>query len=102
MNLLDIPHFRCGKNVGFYVKQLLARLNGGILWMDRLVPIDVDLISKMTRFPTSGVKHKNYLENKERDKKIVEEVKEHLEKNMGTKGIIIRTSTTLRRIFPKS
>jgi hypothetical protein len=48
MNLLDIPHFGHGKNVGLCVKQLLARVHGGILWMDKVVPIDVDLIAKIT------------------------------------------------------
>lgn len=37
MNLLNIPHFRRGKNVGLCVKQLLVKVNGGILWMDRPV-----------------------------------------------------------------
>jgi hypothetical protein len=30
MNLLEIPHFGCGKNVGHCVKQLLVRVHGGI------------------------------------------------------------------------
>jgi hypothetical protein len=76
MNLLDIPHFRNSKNVGLYVKQLLSRVHGGILWMDMLVPIDVDLISNITRFPTNGVRPEDYLENKERDKEIAKEVKD--------------------------
>jgi hypothetical protein len=37
MNLLDISHFGCGKNIGLCVKQILARVHGGILWMDRKV-----------------------------------------------------------------
>jgi hypothetical protein len=52
MNLLDIPHFGHGKNVGLCVKKLLVRVHRGILWMDRLVPIDVALITKITGFPT--------------------------------------------------
>jgi hypothetical protein len=45
MNLLEIPHFGWGKDVNNCVKQLLALVHGGILWMDRLVSIDVDLIA---------------------------------------------------------
>jgi hypothetical protein len=56
MNLLDIPHFGRGKNVGLCVKQLLARVHGGILWMEKPVPIDVDRIANITGFPTNVVK----------------------------------------------
>jgi hypothetical protein len=90
MNLLDIPHFGRGKNVGLCVKQLLARVHGGILWMDRLVPIDVDLIAKITGFPTSGVNPEDYLDNKSRDKEIAEEVKAQFGTNRGTRGLIIK------------
>jgi hypothetical protein len=37
MNLLEIPHFGRGKYVNNCVKQLLALVHGGILWMDRPV-----------------------------------------------------------------
>jgi hypothetical protein len=75
MNLLDIPHFKCGKKISFCVKQLLARIHGGITWMDRLVPIDFDLIDKIIGLPTSGAQPEEYLENKSREKEIAEEVK---------------------------
>jgi len=45
MNLLEIPHFGRGKDVNSCVKQLLTLVHGGILWMDRLVSIDVELIT---------------------------------------------------------
>jgi hypothetical protein len=54
MNLLDIPHFRCGKNVGLCVKKLLSIIHGGNLWMDRIVLIDVVLISKIIGLPIVG------------------------------------------------
>jgi hypothetical protein len=53
MNLLKLSHFGRGKDVGNCVKFLLERVHGGILWMDRLVHIDVHLIEKIS---TSGVK----------------------------------------------
>jgi hypothetical protein len=36
------------------VKKLFARVHGGIMWMDMLVPIDLNLIANITVFPTSG------------------------------------------------
>jgi hypothetical protein len=76
MNLLDIPHFRHGKNVGLHVKQLISQVHGGILYMDRLVHIDVALKAKITGLLTVGTQPKEYLDNKAREKEIVEIVKE--------------------------
>jgi hypothetical protein len=56
MNLLDIPHFGSGKHINGFVKKLLARFHGGILWMDRPVPINVDLITSITGLPMDGEK----------------------------------------------
>jgi len=58
--------------------------------MDRLYPIDVDLIANIIGLPTNGVKPKDYLDNKARDKEIVEEVKTKFRINRGTQGIIIK------------
>jgi hypothetical protein len=54
MNLLEIPHFVRDKDVNNYVKKLLALVHGGIVWMDMIVSIDVDLIAKITSLPTDG------------------------------------------------
>jgi hypothetical protein len=45
MNLLDVPHFGRGNHINTCVKQLLALVHDGILWMDRPVPITMDLIA---------------------------------------------------------
>jgi hypothetical protein len=90
MNLLDIPHFGHGKNVGLCVKKLLARVHGGILWMDRPVPIDVALIAKITVFPTIGAQLEEYLENKSREKEIAEIMKVQFRTNIGVWGIVIK------------
>jgi hypothetical protein len=47
MNLLDIPHFRRGNNVGLCVKKLVSHAHGGILWMDIPMQTDVTLIAKI-------------------------------------------------------
>jgi hypothetical protein len=51
MNLLEIPHFGRGKGVNSCVKQCLALVHGGILWMYIHVSIDVDLIAYITVLP---------------------------------------------------
>jgi hypothetical protein len=58
--------------------------------MDRPVPIDVALISKITGFPTVGAQPEEYLENKVREKEIVEIVKVQFGTNRGNKGIVLK------------
>jgi len=64
MNLLDIPDFGHGKNVGLCVRKLIACIHGGILWMHRPIQINVELISKITGLPTVGAQFEEYLEKK--------------------------------------
>jgi hypothetical protein len=56
MNLLEIPHFNIGKDTNSCVKQIFACVHGGFLWMDRHVPINVNLIAKLTGLSIDGVK----------------------------------------------
>jgi hypothetical protein len=42
--------------VNSYVKKLFALVHGGILWVERHVSIDVDLIADITGLPTDGEK----------------------------------------------
>jgi hypothetical protein len=90
MNLLDITHFGRSKNVGLCVKQLLDKVHGGIMWMDRMVPIDVALIAKITRFPTIGAQPNEYLENKAQEKESVDIMKAQFGINTGNQGIVIK------------
>jgi hypothetical protein len=56
MKLLEILDFGRGKDVNACVKQLLEPVYGGILWMDRPVSINVDLIDEVTGLPTDEAK----------------------------------------------
>jgi hypothetical protein len=75
MNLLEIPHFGRGKDMNACVKQLLARAHGGILWMDRTISIDLDLIDEITRLPIDGAIPEQYLDEKTKEKSIEKEIK---------------------------
>jgi hypothetical protein len=90
MNLLDIPHFEHSKNVGIFIKQFLAQVHGGILWMDRLVYLDVELITKITGLPTVGAHPEEYLDNKAHEKDIVELVKSQFGTSRRKRGIFLR------------
>jgi hypothetical protein len=90
MNLLDIPHFGHGKHINGCVKHLLARVDGGILWMDRPVPINVDLIATITGLPMDGEKPEQYLEDKTKAKAISNEIKVKYGMDRGNRGIMIK------------
>jgi hypothetical protein len=90
MNLLYIPHFRCGKNVGLCVKQLLSWVHGGILWMDRPVQLDAVLITKIIGLPTIDTQLEEYLDNKAREKEIIELVKVQFGTRRGNRGIVLK------------
>jgi hypothetical protein len=53
-DFFDILHFGCNKHINGCVKKLLGRVHGGKLWMDRIVPINVDLITTITRIAIDG------------------------------------------------
>jgi hypothetical protein len=89
VNLLDAPHFGRGKPINACVKQLLACVHGGILWMDRSVPITVDLIAGIIGLPTDGENPENYLEDKTRAKAISYEIKAKYGTERGNRGIKI-------------
>jgi hypothetical protein len=54
LNLLEIPHFGRGKGVNNYIKQLIAVLHGGFLWMEQPVSIYIKLIASITRMSSMG------------------------------------------------
>jgi hypothetical protein len=89
MNLLDIPHFGRRKHINGCVKQHLARVHGGVLWMDRPMPINVYLIATIIGFPKDGEKQEKYLEDKTKEKAIFDEIKEKYGMDRRNKGIKI-------------
>jgi hypothetical protein len=89
MNLLDISHFGSGKHINECVKKMLSQVHGGILWVDRLVPINVDIIETIIGIPMDGEKPKQYLEDKTKEKSISDEIKDKYVVERGNRGIRI-------------
>jgi hypothetical protein len=89
MNLLEIPHFGCRKHINGCVKQLLVRVHKGILWIERSVPININLIAMITGLPIYGEKSDQYLEDKTKVKAISDEMKEKHGAERGNRGIRI-------------
>jgi hypothetical protein len=66
-----------------------VRVHGGIIWIDRPIPINVDLIATITGLPTDGEKPKQYLEDKTKEKSISDEIKAKYGAKRGNRGIRI-------------
>jgi hypothetical protein len=58
--------------------------------MDISVPIDVDLITKITGLPIDWVKPEKYLDDNKKETTILEEVKSQFGTDRGSKGMIIK------------
>ena len=54
LGLINMPHFGWLNEVNACVKQLSAYFHGGMLWLDTLVEITVDLILDITGLPKYG------------------------------------------------
>jgi hypothetical protein len=90
LGLLDLPHFGRGKHTTACVKQLLAVMHGGDIWLDKRVSIDVEMIMSITGFPSRGMDPVQFLDGKTKEKALVEEMKKKYGTDRGTRGIIIK------------
>jgi hypothetical protein len=68
------------------VKYILVRVHGGLLWMDRPVPINVDLIDTINRLPMDGEKPKQYLEDNTKEKAILMKSRKNMAQIEGIGG----------------
>jgi hypothetical protein len=48
LGLLKLPHFGRGQFTTTCIKQLLAVTHGGDIWMEKPVPIKIELIAQIT------------------------------------------------------
>jgi hypothetical protein len=87
---VEIPHFGRGKEVNNCVKQLMAVLHGGFLWMEEPVSIDVELIAFITGLSSMGESPMQYLDDKTKEKSLAEEMKKTYGTERGSRGIIIK------------
>jgi hypothetical protein len=90
LGLLKIPHFGRGQYALACVKQLLAVTHGGDVWLDKPVPINVELIMQITGLPTWGMDPVLILDDKSKEKTLAEEMKKKYGTDRGTRGIIIK------------
>jgi hypothetical protein len=53
----------------------MAVTHGGDLWLDKLISIDVELITHITGMPSWGMDFTQFLEDKTKEKALTEEMK---------------------------
>jgi len=90
LNLLEIPHFSRGRVVNKYVKQLMAVLHGQFFWLEELVSIDIELIAFIIGLPSNGKNPTQYLDDKTKEKALIEDMKKTYGTERVSRGIIIK------------
>jgi hypothetical protein len=90
LNLVEIPHFGRGKEVNNCVKQLMAVLHGGFLWLEEPVSINVELIAFIMGLSSMGKCLTQYLNEKMKEKSLSEVMKKTYSIEKGSRGIIIK------------
>jgi hypothetical protein len=72
LGLLNIPHFGRGQYATTCIKQLLAVMHGGDVWLDKPVPITIELIAQITGLPIQGMDPMLILDDKSKEKALAE------------------------------
>jgi hypothetical protein len=90
LGLLELPHFGRGQYTNSCVKKLMAVTHYGDVWLDKNVSIDIDLIAHITGLPSRGMDPAQFLDEKAKDKTLMEEMKNKFGTDRGMQGIIIK------------
>ena len=71
LKMLDVPHFGRGTQVTVVVKQLLSLVHEGHLWIgDKKIPINGELIQRITGLPIAGPNPVTKFPSKHEDTKL--------------------------------
>jgi len=70
--------------------KLLEVTHGGYIWLNKPIPITIYLIAQITDLPIWGMDPTLVLDNKSKEKALVEEMKRKYGTARGTRGIIIK------------
>jgi hypothetical protein len=89
LKLVDITHFSKGKEVNNYIKNFMVVLHGGFLWLEEPVSINVELIAFIIGLLSMGESLAQYLNDKKKEKSLVEEMKKTYDTERGSRDIII-------------
>ena len=78
LKMLDVPHFGRSTQVTIVVKQLLSLIHSGHLWIgDKSIPINGELIHRITGLPIVGPDPGTEFPSKHEDTKLAQSMKEN-------------------------
>ena len=87
LKMLDVPHFGRGTQVTIVVKQLLALVHDGHLWIGgKKIPINGELIQRTTGLPIVGPDPATEFPSKHEDTKLAQTMKEQFGPTKGKRG----------------
>ena len=87
LKMLDIPHFGRRTQVTIMVKQLLALVHDGHLWIgDQQIPINAELIHKITGLSIAGPDPSTEFLSKHEDTKLAQSMKDRFGLTKGKRG----------------
>ena len=85
--MIDVPHFGHSTQVTIVVKQLLALVHEGHLWIgDKKIPINGELIHRITALPIVGPDPGTEFPSKHEDTKLAQSMKERFSLAKGKRG----------------
>jgi hypothetical protein len=90
LDLLDLLYFGRGQYTNGCVKQLMAVTHDGDIWLDKLVSIDIELIAHIIGLSSRGMDPMQFLDNKKKEKALVEDMKKKYCTDRGMRGIVIK------------
>ena len=87
LKMLDVPHFGRGPQVTIVVKQLLALVHDGHLWIgDKKIPINGELIQRITSLARARPNPATEFPSKHEDTKLAQTMKERFGLKKGKRG----------------
>jgi hypothetical protein len=72
LNIMKIPHFGRCQEVNACIKLLLSCYNGGYLWLDRCMTVDLTLIHMITGLSMQGLDPQELYPGKAADRAMVQ------------------------------
>jgi hypothetical protein len=90
LGLLKLPHFGRGQYATTCVKQLLAVTHGGDIWLDKPIPITIEIIAQIIGLPIWVMDPALIMDDKSKEKALAEEMKKKYGTARGTRVIIIK------------
>jgi hypothetical protein len=90
LGLVKLPHFGRGHYATSCIKRLLVVMHGWDIWLDKPVPLTIEIITQITGLPNRGMDPVLILDDKSKEKALTEEMNKKYGTTRGKRGIIIK------------